>query len=57
MPIIGDNKLKRQFYLIDSIIEGYSNVWRCDFYLEVIGVVVVGLDLFFEGGVLRVKVG
>lgn len=57
MPIICNNKLKRQLYLIDSVIERYSDVWRCDFYLEVVGVIIVGLDLFLEGGVLRVKVG
>ena len=59
MPVISDDKLKGQFYLIDGVIERNGDVWRSDLNLEVIRVVIiaVALDLFLEGGVLRVQMG
>ena len=57
MPVISDDKLKGQFYLIDGVIERNGDVWRSDLNLEVIRVVIiaVALDLFLEGGVIRVQ--
>lgn len=57
MPMIRDDELKRQLNLINCVIEGNCDVWRSDFYLKVVRAIFVGLDLFLEGGVLRVKVG